>query len=245
MEPDASQFGADTVGLFLDVDGTIVEFAPTPDSVIVSETLIDSLASLDGRLGGALALVSGRPIGQLDALFAPLKLRASGVHGGEIRFEPGGVITTLSQKHLSDEAWDDLQEVIKDFPGAFAENKRYSFAVHYRFANASAIEIRAALKQLVRRRSDPPLEISAGHLVFEIKIPGFDKGGAIERFMTRQPFAGRMPIFVADDAVDQPGVDKVNALGGVAYSVGSELSGVSGGFSKPKAVLAWLERLGR
>jgi trehalose 6-phosphate phosphatase len=244
-EPDAAQFGADAVGLFLDVDGTIVDFAPTPDSVRVSNGLIDSLASLDGRLGGALAFVSGRPIEQLDALFAPLKLRASGVHGGEIRFEPGGAITTLSQKHLPNEVWEDLQNLIANFPGAFAENKRFSFAVHYRFANASAIEIRAALQSFLRRRTDVKLQLSSGHLVYEIKVPGFDKGGAIERFMTRQPFAGRMPIFVADDAVDQPGVDKVTELGGVAYSVGTELSGVSGGFSRPKAVLAWLERLAR
>ena len=244
-EPDAAQFGADAVGLFLDVDGTIVEFAPTPDSVRVSDELIDSLASLDERLGGALAFVSGRPIEQLDGLFAPLKLRASGVHGGEIRFEPEGAITTLSQKQLPDEIWVDLQRLIADFPGAFAENKRFSFAVHYRFANASAIEIRAALQRFIRARTDAVLELSPSHLVYEIKIPGFDKGGAIERFMTHQPFAGRMPIFVADDAVDQPGVDKVTELGGVAYSVGVALSGVSGGFSQPKAVLAWLERLGR
>jgi trehalose 6-phosphate phosphatase len=244
-EPDAAQFGADSVGLFLDVDGTIVDFAPTPDSVKVSEGLIDSLASLDERLGGALAFVSGRPIEQLDALFAPLKLRASGVHGGEIRFEPGGPITTLSQNQLPDGVWDDLQRLLAQFPGAFAENKRFSFAVHYRFANTSALEIRAALQRFIRERTDVTLELSPGHLVYELKIPGFDKGGAIERFMNREPFAGRLPIFVADDAVDQPGVDKVAELGGVAYSVGVELLRVSGGFSRPKAVLAWLERLGR
>src|ERR1700677_4982215 len=106
-EPDAAQFGADAVGLFLDVDGTIVDVAPTPDSVRVSNGLIDSLASLDGRLGGALAFVSGRTIEQLDALFAPLKLRASGVHGGEIRFEPGGPIRSLSQNQLLDAIWED------------------------------------------------------------------------------------------------------------------------------------------
>jgi trehalose 6-phosphate phosphatase len=244
-EPDAAQFEADAVGLFLDVDGTIVEFAPTPGAVQVSPELVDSLASLDRRLGGALAFVSGRPIEQLDTLFAPLKLRASGVHGGEMRFEPEGEITTLAQKQMSDEVWEDLQRVIAGFPGAFAENKRYSFAVHYRFANKSAVEIRAALREFISARTDVALELSPGHLVYEIKIPGFDKGRAIERFMTREPFAGRMPIFVADDAVDQPGVDKVTALGGVAYSVGAELSGVSGGFAKPEAVLAWLERLGR
>ena len=244
-EPDAAQFGADAVGLFLDVDGTIVEFAPTPDSVKVSAGLIDSLASLDERLGGALAFVSGRTIEQLDSLFAPLKLRASGVHGGEMRFEPGGEITTLSNKQLPDAVWNDLQRVIDDFPGAFAENKRFSFAVHYRFANTSAIEIRAALQKFIRERTDVALGLSAAHLVYEIKAPGFDKGAAIERFMTREPFAGRMPIFVADDIVDQPGVDKVTELGGLAYSVGLELSGVAGGFSQPKAVVAWLERLGR
>ena len=101
------------------------------------------------------------------------------------------------------------------------------------------------MRDFVRRIPTPPLEVVAGHLVFEIKLAGIDKGSAIERFMMRNPFAGRTPIFIGDDRIDQPGFDKVTALGGVAYSVGAELMGVAGWFSRPTAVRAWLERLGR
>jgi trehalose 6-phosphate phosphatase len=244
-EPDAAQFRPESVSLFLDVDGTLIEFAPTPDTVVVPPALLEQLASLENRLGGALALVSGRQIVDLDALFAPLNLRASGVHGSEIRYEPGGAVARLASTQLGDEIWNDLQRVIARFPGSFSENKGYSFAVHYRFANASANEFCKALRDFVRRIPTPPLEVVAGHFVYEIKLAGIDKGSAIERFMMRNPFAGRTPIFIGDDRIDQPGFDKVTALGGVAYSVGAELLGVSGWFSRPTAVRAWLERLGR
>jgi trehalose 6-phosphate phosphatase len=194
-EPDAAQFRPESVGLFLDVDGTLIEFASTPDSVVVPPALLEELASLENRLGGALALVSGRQIVDLDALFAPLNLRASGVHGGEIRYEPGGAVARLASAQLGDDIWDGLQQVIARFPGSFSENKGYSFAVHYRFATASVNEVCTALRDFVRRIPTPPLEVVAGRLVFEIKLAGFDKGSAIERFMMRNPFAGRTPIF--------------------------------------------------
>src|SRR5579863_1999806 len=231
--PDAKALDGNAVGLFLDVDGTIIDLAPTPDAVHVPAALLDELSSLDRRLDGALALVSGRPIGEIDKLFAPLRLRAAGVHGGEIRSAPNEVSRSLATKRLPEEVWTRLSRLLRRFPGAFAENKGVSFAVHYNLAGPVGEEVCGALGDLTRQFKELPLELIGGHKVFEIKLAGFDKGMAVEIFMAHPPFAGRRPIFIADDRVDRPGFDKAIALGGLAFSVGAELPGVSGWFQSP------------
>jgi trehalose 6-phosphate phosphatase len=242
--PEPATLDRHTIGLFLDVDGTIIDLAPTPDAVDVPTALLEELAVAERRLDGALALVSGRPIGELDRLFEPLRLRASGVHGGEIRYAPDEPGKSLATGRLPEEAWMRLNRLIAKFPGAFAENKGISFAVHYKLAGPIGDEILQALQQFQREFPDVPLEVIGGRSVYEIKLAGFDKGKAIECFMARPPFAGRRPIFVADDRVDRPGFEKALALGGLAFSVGAELPGVSGWFASPKDLRAWLERLG-
>jgi trehalose 6-phosphate phosphatase len=232
------------IGLFLDVDGTLLDFASHPDAVEVPANLIGALAAAERRLAGALALISGRPITALDRLFAPLRLRASGVHGAEIRCTPEGGGKMPRERRMPPELWPDLVRLLARFPGTFAEDKRASFAVHYRMARCGAEELGAALARLIAGFASYELELAAGQLVFEIRRPGFDKGKAIEMFMAKAPFRGRRPVFIADDAMDRAGFDAALACGGLAYSVGVELPGLSGCFSEPAAVRAWLERLG-
>jgi trehalose 6-phosphate phosphatase len=232
------------IGLFLDVDGTLLDLAPHPDLVEVPAALKDTLAAAERRLDGALALVSGRPIAALDRLFAPLRLRASGVHGAEIRSTGEGAGRMPAGRRLPPQAWPELVRLLERFPGTFAEDKRASFAVHYRMAGCNAEDLGAALARLAMRFAEFELELVAGHFVFEIRLPGFDKGKAIERFMTKPPFLGRRPVFIADDAMDRAGFDAALARGGLAYSVGGELPGLSGCFAEPAAVRAWLGRLG-
>lgn len=233
------------IGLFLDVDGTLLDLAPSPEAVEVPAGLRDTLAAAERRLDGALALVSGRPIGQLDRLFAPLRLRASGIHGAQIRDAADGPGRWLTQARLPDRAWPDLLRLLEAFPGTLAENKGISFAVHYRNSAAAEEELVVALRRFIAVFVEPDLELVAGHRVFEIRLPGFDKGKAISRFMARRPFAGRRPVFVADDRMDRAGFDAALALGGLAFSVGAPLPGLSGWFPKPEAVRAWLGRLAR
>jgi trehalose 6-phosphate phosphatase len=242
--PEPTTLDRQTIGLFLDVDGTIIDLAPTPDAVEVPDALREELATVERRLDGALALVSGRPIRELDRLFDPLRLRASGVHGGEIRYAPDQPERALSAQRLPNEAWTKLQRLLTEFPGAFAENKGISFAVHYKFAGGAGDQIYAALERMLNEYPELPLELIGGRAVYEIKLSGFDKGKAIEYFMAQPPFAGRRPIFVADDRVDGPGFEKALALGGLALSVGAKLPGVTGWFASPKDLRAWLERLG-
>ena len=228
--------------LFLDVDGTLIDIAPHPNAVVVAPSLIRDLASADRQLGGGLALISGRTIEDLDRLFHPLRLRASGVHGAEFRFDPGGVIEPSSPA-LPDAAWLDLLALLEAFPGTLAENKAFSFAVHYRATPEVRPFLEAALLDLLSRRRDLDLRLMPGHYVFELKSPEINKGVAIARFLQRHPFRGRRPIFLGDDVTDRAGFDKVVAHGGLAYAVGITVPGISGTFPGPSAVRGWLSAL--
>jgi len=231
------------ISLFLDVDGTLLDLAPRPDEVEVPARLLDDLAAVEGALGGALALVSGRPIATLDRLFAPLRLRASGVHGAEIRYSPDDAAKLLTHRRMPDTAWGDLLGLLGDFPGTFAENKGMSFAVHHHDTDDEARALVVAVSDFIERHGEAELHLLAGHRVFEIKLPGFDKGTAIAHFMARAPFLGRIPVFIADDLIDRPGFETVLALGGLAFSVGETQPGLSGSFAQPSAVRAWLRGL--
>jgi trehalose 6-phosphate phosphatase len=232
--------------LFLDVDGTLLDFAPRPGAVVVPPSLISSLAEAEDALDGALALVSGRSIDDLDHLFAPLQLRASGVHGAQTRFCPRGPKEADEEAEgLPRQLWMALTEVLFDFPGTFAENKRYSFAVHYRTVPMLKQRLRAALMRLTEAHADLQLDMIHGHSVFEIKPRGFDKGKAIERFIGREPFLGRVPVFIGDDATDEAGFATVIRHGGRAFSVGRERPGVSFVFPAPENVRRWLARFRR
>ena len=231
------------IGLFLDVDGTLLDLAPRPEAVEVPAGLCDMLAAAEWRLDGALALVSGRPIEQLDLLFAPLRLRASGIHGAEIRRSLDAPSPWLTQTRLPKRAWRDLLRLLERFPGTFAENKGVGFAVHHRLTGKPQEELVAALQAFVEALAAFELELSAGHRVLEIKPSGSDKGKAIECFMANAPFAGRRPVFVSDDGMDRAGFDAALALGGLAFSVGAPLPGLSGCFARPEAVRAWVGRL--
>jgi trehalose 6-phosphate phosphatase len=236
-----------TIGLFLDVDGTLLDIAPRPEAVEVKAGLLDDLAAVERALGGALALVSGRPIAELDRLFAPLSLAASGVHGAELRRRPNGPIALLASGRLGDDAWEQLRRLLAEFPGSYAENKGASFAVHYADPGTEVTRLRGALADLMEHVAEPgrPLKLIAGHAVFELQLDGFDKGQAIRRFMSDPPFSGRRPVFIGDDEIDRAGFDTALVLGGLAFSVGIELAGLSGRFDGPGAVRDWLHRLGR
>jgi trehalose 6-phosphate phosphatase len=233
------------IGLFLDVDGTILDFADHPDAVEVPDSLVEQMVRVERHLFGALALVSGRPIEALDRLFAPVRFRASGVHGAEIRRSPDGPCECLTASSLPQELWHGLEAVLAGFPGTFAENKRVSFAVHHSGDQSEEAELALALTAFVAQWRSTEIEMIPSRRVFEIKLVGFDKGRAIDHFMAETTFKGRIPVFVADDPVDWPGFEAVLARGGVGYSVGRVMPGLSGAFCGPAAVRAWLGSIGQ
>jgi trehalose 6-phosphate phosphatase len=231
------------MGLFLDVDGTLLDLAGRPSDVVVPASLLDGLRAVERFLAGAVALVSGRTIEDLDRLFAPLRLRAVGVHGAQIRFAPDGPILDDEDKRLSAADWDALQAVLDGFPGTFAENKGHAFAVHYRAVPSLGPALGAALQDFVARRRD--LVVMPGHCVFEVKHATHTKGRAVDRLMARAPFAGRIPVFIGDDTTDEAGFAEALARGGRAYSVGRTLPGLTDTFARPAAVREWLAQLAK
>jgi trehalose 6-phosphate phosphatase len=242
MDAAADRLEALTRGpsaLFLDVDGTILDLAKRPDDVVTPPGLVKTLLRTERKLAGALALVSGRPIDELDRLFEPLSLRASGVHGAEMRFDPGGPISAPGARELPRSLLTSLKRVVAAFPGAFVENKRFSFAVHYRLALEAERPLRDAVLRLVDS-AEIAVEVMNAHYTIELKAPGCDKGGAIAAFLSRPAFRGRTPIFVGDDLTDESGFAVVAARGGHAFSVGAWRPGAVATFPGPSAVRGWL-----
>ena len=229
------------IALFLDVDGTLLDLAERPDEVTVPPGLVQTIAAARLKAGGALALVSGRPIADLDRLFAPLRLCAAGVHGAELRLDPGDEpAAAAGVTPLPDALLTALDAVVGDFPGTFVENKRYSFTVHYRQLPAIGPVLRERIARLLETQPQSGITMLEAHCAFELKRRQFDKGLAVAAFLSIAPFRGRKPIFVGDDDTDEAGFAVVSARGGRAYAVGRSRPNVAGAFANPSEVRGWL-----
>ena len=228
--------------LFLDIDGTMIDIAPTPESVVVPESLKLSLSRLQQKLGGALAVSSGRTIPSIDELFAPLKLIASGCHGAEIRLDPGGKFERLATPMSAAEK-GALAQIARIDQRLRIEDKIYTFAIHYR----SAPELQDQLAAMVNRwlgSADRDLEIIFGKMVIEIKPPGFNKGTGLRSMMQHAPFCGRRPIFLGDDTTDEDALAVLPEFHGVGISVGlRRLPGASMSVGSPADIRSWLGQL--
>jgi trehalose 6-phosphate phosphatase len=229
--------------LLLDVDGTIADLAPTPREVWIPPSLRHVLARLLDRTGGAVALVSGRPVSDLDMIFAPLILTAVGGHGAEFRLINDGQGVAPKPAPLDPGLKRKLAAIGKLGPGIIVEDKGYALALHYRLAPEKENVIRAEVAKICVEYRSAAIEILPGKLVVEIKPAGFTKATGVRTLMTYPPFAGRHPIFVGDDTTDECVFTIMPELGGLAISVGRKVPGVTSYFDTPDSVRAWLERL--
>jgi trehalose 6-phosphate phosphatase len=202
---------------FLDIDGTLIDIAPTPSAIHVPPGLVDLLARLSRRCGGALALVSGRSVDNILDLMAPLRLPAAGLHGLE-RFCSDGRIERPPPLDGLDGVRRALTMFATGHPGVVLEDKRLTLALHYR----AVPQLEEACRQAAQAAAVhcPGLAVVAGKMVFELRPAGSDKGVAVRRFMAEPPFAGRPPLFAGDDLTDEDGFAVVNAMGGVSLLVG-------------------------
>lgn len=223
--------------LFLDFDGTLADLAPAPDAVRVEHGLVSTLAALYEALEGALAIVSGRRLCDIDHFLAPLHLPAAFEHGSQLR-RPDGSLISLAAPDLA-EALAAAQALARRHPGLLVEPKLASVALHYRHAPELESQCRKALAEVVTR--SPALELTTGKCVLEVKQAGVDKGRAIELFMAEAPFAGRQPLFAGDDVTDEAGFAAVRRLGGLAVKVGTGPSGAQFECDSPQALRAWLQ----
>jgi trehalose 6-phosphate phosphatase len=228
--------------ILLDIDGTILDFAPAPRQVTVPAGLRQTLTRLSSLTGGALALVSGRSIRDIDLIFSPLRLAAIGVHGAEMR-TGGDAPVQRRAVPVSEELKRRLAKVAAIGPGILVEDKGYSVALHYRLAPASEPDVLRAIRTICAGVPQDAVEILPGKFVVDIKPAAINKGDAVDELMQLPPFAGRHPIFIGDDLTDLSVFDIVPKFGGRAYSVGGIAAVVDGHFETPEVVRSWLARI--
>jgi trehalose 6-phosphate phosphatase len=202
--------------LFLDFDGTLVDIAPSPADVMVTPALLQLLQQWQTACEGALAVISGRPIADLDALLQPFSFAAAGEHGAELRLGPGLEITQDSS--LPAAAADAIAELAAGLPGTELELKRASASLHYRRAPETESRVIEGMRGLEGQYAGYALIL--GKMVAELKPAHVDKGVAIRELCARAPFVNRRPVFVGDDVTDEPGFQVVNELQGLSIRVG-------------------------
>jgi len=225
--------------LFLDVDGTLLDFAAHPQDVRVDADLRELLAALRELTGGALALVSGRSVADVDRLFAPLVLPAAGLHGIERRSATGEFRDPLHAREVIGAVAGKVMALAAANPGFGFEDKGLALALHYRQApylrSLAEREMRTILATL-----GPGFELQGGKFVVEIRPGGRDKGLAITEFAQEPPFAGRVPVFIGDDLTDETGFAVVNRLGGHSVKVGPGITHARWRLFDALAVRRWL-----
>lgn len=232
-------FDLSRIALLLDVDGTLLDLAARPDEVCVPDDLRDVLKTLTKCTHCALALVSGRSIAQLDALFAPAKLAIIGCHGAEMRSAPGASVQC--RPPLDESIRRDLYALAAKFPGTLLEDKTYSIAIHYRSAPTLETPLTRAAVEFAS--ACPTLEILEGKAVIEFKPRGYDKATACAALLAYPPFRGRTPVFLGDDVTDERVFDVLPEFSGIGISVGRPMKGADYMLRSPAAVRAWLREL--
>ena len=227
--------------LFLDLDGTLVEITEHPSLTRASPRLRRLLPRLVESCEGAVAVISGRRIEEVDRVLAPHVGYAAGVHGLERR-GPDGMLSMSAPTEELARIRRRIEPFVARHDGLWIEDKRIAFAVHYRNRPELEDDI-LRFVGLLEREIPRDIEIVRGRCVFEVKPAAADKGRAIELFMAEAPFAGRTPVFVGDDVTDEAGFRAVNALGGVTVKVGDAPTVARWRLGDVADVLRWLERL--
>lgn len=218
--------------LFLDLDGTLLDLAPTPAQVVAPPGLDTLLTGLAAQRDGALAILSGRTLADIDAVTGTI-LPAGAEHGFLLR-DATGTITRPIAESANRPAWRAaLEQAALTMQGVAIELKTYTLVAHFRQAPERGPELRAAIEAMIA--GDPSVELLGAHMAWEIRPKGADKGSALRWFMRRKPFAGKVPVFVGDDVTDEAAIEAAAALGGIGLHVARDFGG------ETRAVRAWLE----
>jgi trehalose 6-phosphate phosphatase len=230
------------VALFLDVDGTLLEIEDHPSDVQADPSLVAMLASLANALDGAISLISGRQIADVDRIFAPVRFAVAGAHGSELRQHPEDPVA-VSQSSLPARVLDNLRTFVEQNPGLLLEEKSGGVSLHYR--RAPQLERRCkTLVQGLLPEIDRDFRLIAGKMVLELAPIDHNKGAAITEMMQREPFSGRRAVFVGDDVTDEDGFHAVNAISGISIRVGGN-QGSAAEYALPDVagVRRWLESI--
>ena len=224
---------------FLDVDGTLIDIADTPDAVCVDTALLDLIARLYRESGGAMALVSGRAISDLEKLLGTLHMPLAGQHGLERRDATGRLWMHAALPAAKCAIKQALAPVLARHPGLLLEDKGLTLALHYRLAPHLASYVHRLMDRLASD-ADAGLEVQRGKRVAEVKPSGIDKGTAVAEYLAESPFKGRRAVFIGDDLNDEHGFAEVNKLGGISIKVGKGGSCARFHLADVAAVRHWL-----
>ena len=224
---------------FVDVDGTLLEIADTPSAVRVDLDLLELIGQLYRRSGGALALVSGRSISDLEAMLGTLRLPLAGQHGLERRDTAGRLWIHAAPPAAKCAIKEALRPVLERHPGLLLEDKGLTLALHYRQAPHLAAYAQRLMLRLMSE-VDGGLELQKGKRVVELKPAGIDKGTAVAEYLTESPFSNRHPVFIGDDLNDEHGFAEVNRLDGTSIKVGPGASCARYRLAHVTAVRHWL-----
>jgi len=227
--------------LFLDVDGALAELAETAAPTAADATRRTLLDEVAERLGGAVALVSGRSIAGVDALFAPLRLPTAGLHGVERRKASGAVQGAGYVDAQLNAARAALAHFVAEHPGTLLEDRHRSLAVHFRGAPQHESSVRHAIAAAAKPMGTN-YQVQQGNQMLEIKPYGFTKGTAVKEYLQEPPFSGRKPVFVGDDLWDSSGFRAVEVFGGICIAVGDRIGG-EWRAEDATAVRRWLETI--
>ena len=224
---------------FLDVDGTLINLADTPQAVCVDAALLDLIERLHRASGGAVALISGRMISDLQHLIGALKLPLAGQHGLERRDAAGRLWMHAAPPAAKFVIKEALAPMLARHRGLMLEDKGLTLALHYRLAPSMAASVHRIMGRLVSQIGDG-LELQRGTRVVEIKPAGVDKGSAVAEYLAEPPFRGRCAVFIGDDLNDEHGFAEVNRLGGISIKVGRGASCARFRLKDVASVRGWL-----
>lgn len=224
---------------FLDVDGTLIDIAATPAAAQVDATLLDLLAHLHRASGGAVALVSGRGLADLDQRLGCRALPRAGQHGLERRDAAGRLWLHAAAPEVKHAMRAALEPLLLRHPGLLLEDKGLTLAVHYRQAPHMAGTVHRLMTRLMAQ-SGEALVMQKGKCVLEVKPAGFDKGTAIDEYLREPPFRGRTPVFIGDDLNDEHGFAVINRAQGLSIKVGPGKTCAQHRLPDVRSVRAWL-----
>jgi trehalose 6-phosphate phosphatase len=229
--------------LFLDLDGTLADIAPTPEEATLHPEAAELLPDLVTAFAGRVAVVSGRSIATLEKMLPARALAAglalAGTHGLEVRRAGGQTAGARAAPGLQ-AARKALAALAAADPRLILEEKALSLALHYRAAPERETELRKSAQAIAVADG---LALQTGKMVVELRTPGADKGEAIRLLMQAAPFADARPRFIGDDDTDEAGFAVAAALGGHGIRVGPAAETVAAyGLPDVAAVAAWLAR---
>jgi trehalose 6-phosphate phosphatase len=204
--------------VFLDIDGCLLDLAPTPDEIVVPPELPGAIEKLRLKLSGALALVTGRGLAYADALFDPFPFPIAGLHGAEMRGPDGRMIQAEAPPAFA-ALKAALAEEAKAWEGVLIEDKGAAVAAHYRLAPQYELVLGERMRAFADE-AGPDWALQLGKMVYEIRPARASKGDAVERLLREPPFTGRVPLALGDDLTDESMFAVANARGGLTFRVG-------------------------